>query len=363
MSGDQYESAMEGFIAELNMALQAAGGPTYAELERVSERLRARGGADRVDVLTRSTTNEILNGRRLRPPRWQRVQSLLIVLRTIARNSGIPIEPIGTDTAWKRRHEAVSAAEAEARRSVSVGRHRKSAGPLSGTMQRSAPGRPDADLSGTPGTAFAPHPRAGGSRWLHQYRDIAPESLDAYSHLESAAKVVRTYEPQVFPSLLQAEAYAREIVRHCCPSADDGEISRLVGLRLQRQARLGDPCFQLWAIIGETMLRNPGVAVQTMRTQIAHLINVCEQANVSVQVLRTSQENDDHVTIQEPITQFRFPEEHRDDIVFLERSTCGVILTDRKEIAHYGRMLSRLGIRAASTEDTQLLLREVFTEL
>lgn len=337
MSGDQYESAMEGFIAQLNMAFQAAGGPTYAELERVSERLRARGGAGRVDVLTRSTTNEILNGRRLRPPRWQRVQSLLIVLRTIARNNEIPTAPIGTDAEWKRRHEAVCAAEAEARRSVSVGRHRKAAGPLTSTLRPTAAAdQPRFDLSSRP---FAP------------------------DHLESAAKVVRTYEPRVFPCLLQAEAYAREIVSRCCPSAGDSEITRLVGLRLRRQARLGDPRFQLWAIIGETTLHNGDIAVQAMRTQIAHLINVCEQPNVTVQVLRTPQENDDHVTIQEPITQFRFPEEDRDDIVFLERSSCGVILTDRKEIAHYSRLLSRLGIRAASTEDTQLLLRAAFTEL
>lgn len=368
---DRYEAAMEGFVAELNRAHQAAGRPTYSELQRVSEHLRTRGGANRVDVLTRSNTNEILKGRRQRPPQWQWVQSFLIVLRTIARNSAVATGPIGTDNEWKRRYDAVfAAAEAAARRPVSAGRHRKPAGHLDVAEPAArivAVQQPpaSADVDAMLGEPFQSYWRANAPRWPHQYRDVAPGWLDAYSYFESAAKVVRTYEPRVIPSLLQAKPYASEIVRRYCPAANDGEVARLAERRVQRQRRLYDPGFQMWAIVGEAALRNPDVDVKTMRLQIAHLVNVCELPNVSVQVLRLSKqpELDDQLAIQEPITQFRFPDEHRDDLLFLESPAEGVILTSRKEIAHYSRLLSRLGMRAASTDKTHELLCQIFAEL
>lgn len=364
-ASDRYEAAMEGFISELNRAHQAAGQPTYSELQRVSERLRTRGGADRVDVLTRSNTNEILKGRRRRPPQWQWLQSFLIVLRTIARNNGIAAERIGTNAEWRRRHAAVFAAtRAVAGRPVSVGRHRKPAG-HPGTDSAESPAHTQKTADGIGCEPFQPRRQAAGQQWWHRYRGIAPEWLDAYIHLESTAKVVRTYEPQVIPGLLQAERYAAQVVEQYCPSAEDREIARLVEWRMQRQRRLDNPRFQMWAIIDEAALRNPDVDIPTMRLQIAHLVNLSELPNVTVQVLRLCQqpEHDDQLAIQETITQFRFPDEHHDDVVFLERPSRGVILASRKEIAHYSRLLSRLGMRAASTDNTHALLCEIFAQL
>jgi hypothetical protein len=67
-----------------------------------------------------------------------------------------------------------------------------------------------------------------------------------------------------------------------------------------------------------------------MRSQLTHLIDISEQPNVTLQVLMPAQLPglDDHVTIREPITIFRFPEEHLGDVVFLERPSGGVFLTD-----------------------------------
>jgi len=194
---------------------------------------------------------------------------------------------------------------------------------------------------------------------------MAPESLNLYTHMESLAEVVRTYEPQVIPALLQTEAYARAILTRYCPDASDNEITRLVELRMRRHARLREPRFRLWAVIDETALRSRQVSAQAMRSQITHLINMAEEANVTLQLLNLVQMPglDDHVAIKEPITHFRFPEEHVDDVVFIERPPDGVMMTDRKETAHYSRLMSRLGIRAARTRDARDLLRRIFMEL
>jgi len=376
MPNNVYETALDSFTEDLNRAFRAVGSPTYSQLQQVSERLRARGGADRVDVLTRSNTHERLHGRRLQPPPWPWVRSYVTVLRTVAANNGISPDSVGPLAEWKQKYDVVrAAADQAARRPASVGRHRKQdqrentnrTVPVAGAALPGPAAHDQADdRDGARCGDFLRLPsQVGRPQWRHRYRSMTPESLSLYAYLESLAEVVRTYEPQVIPALLQVEAYARAILTRYCPDASDNEITKLVELRMRRQARLREPRFRLWAVIDQTALRNQQVSAQAMRSQITHLINMAEEANVTLQLVNHARTPglDDHVAIKEPITHFRFPEEHVGDVVFIERPPDGVTLTDRKETAHYSRLMSRLGIRAARARDAQDNLREIFVEL
>jgi hypothetical protein len=297
------------------------------------------------------------------------------VLRAVAANNGISPGSIGPLADWKQKYDVVrAAADQVSRRPASVGRHRKQdqrentdrTGPAAGAAAPTAAAHDqadDPDDSRCGGDLRLPG--QAGLQWRHRYRGIAPESLNRYTRLESLAEVVRTYEPQVIPALLQVEAYARAILTRYCPDADDSEITRLVELRMHRQARLREPRFRLWAVIDEAALRSREAGPQAMRFQIAHLINMAEEANVTLQLVNPARMvgPDDHVVIKEPVTHFRFPEEHVDDVVFIERPPDGVMLTCRKETAHYSRLLSRLGIRAFRARDAQDHLREIFMKL
>ena len=44
MPDEDYEAVLCGFVSELKQAWHAAGTPSYGQLERVSEHLRARRG-------------------------------------------------------------------------------------------------------------------------------------------------------------------------------------------------------------------------------------------------------------------------------------------------------------------------------
>jgi hypothetical protein len=92
--------------------------------------------------------------------------------------------------------------------------------------------------------------------WWHSYSDVLPSWFRIYVGLEEAASLIRCYEPQVVPGLLQTREYARALTVAGFPDAGDEEIERRVSLRMARQSLLTRPDPpRLWAVIEEAALR------------------------------------------------------------------------------------------------------------
>src|SRR6201994_1416463 len=70
--------------------------------------------------------------------------------------------------------------------------------------------------------------------WWHAYSDVLPSWVEAYVGLEAAATVLRTYEVQFVPGLLQTEEYARALIR-LGTAVSDSEVDRRTELRISRQ--------------------------------------------------------------------------------------------------------------------------------
>src|SRR6266498_5811564 len=107
--------------------------------------------------------------------------------------------------------------------------------------------------------------------WWQRYGDILPSWFQTYLGLEEAATLIRTYEVQFVPGLLQTEDYARAVITHGNPGAPAEEIERRVGLRMKRQqllARSDAP--QLWAVVDEAALRRLMGSPAGMAAQLEH---------------------------------------------------------------------------------------------
>lgn len=103
-------AALDGFIAELRRVWTMAGPPSYQDFEKLS--ISVKGPAEGGDLwLPRSTTQEILSGRRRHPPKWRWVIRFITVLRVAAAEAGVDPDRIGTLAEWKQKHEAASALE------------------------------------------------------------------------------------------------------------------------------------------------------------------------------------------------------------------------------------------------------------
>ena len=70
--------------------------------------------------------------------------------------------------------------------------------------------------------------------WWQRYGDVLPQWFRTYVDLESAASLIRTYEGQLVPGLLQTDDYIRAVV-HDASLEPSEDVGRRVRLRMARQ--------------------------------------------------------------------------------------------------------------------------------
>jgi transcriptional regulator with XRE-family HTH domain len=203
--------------------------------------------------------------------------------------------------------------------------------------------------------------QANAPGWWRQYGDVLPNWFETYLGLEQAASVIRTYEPQLVPGLLQTEDYARAIMllRHLHTS--HGEIERRVALRMTRQAFLSQPAApDLWVALDEAALRRPLGDQKVQQAQLQHLIEMAQRPNITLQIVPF--DVGAHAAAGGPFTILRFSEPDLPDIVYLEHLTNALYLDKKRDIVEYLAIMDNLCIQAESPTDTLSLLRKVINE-
>jgi hypothetical protein len=195
--------------------------------------------------------------------------------------------------------------------------------------------------------------------WWHHYNDILPSWFETYLGLEQASSVIRTYEPQLVPGLLQTRECARTVIQLNHSNAED--IERRVALRMQRQKFLTQPgAPSLWAVIDEAALwRIDGRS--TMRDQIRHLIEMTDLPNITLQVMPFY--SGAHVAVGGPFSILRFSEPDLPDIVYLEQLTSSLYLDKDEDIQHYLVVMDRLCVQAKPPAETIRFLNSTLKEI
>jgi Domain of unknown function (DUF5753) len=103
--------------------------------------------------------------------------------------------------------------------------------------------------------------------WWHSYDDVLPPWFRTAVGLEESATLIRSYQPQVIPGLLQTEGHIQAITAASFPAAPHDFTERSVALRLARQHLLTRPDPpRYWAVLDETVLRRPSAARRSCAT-------------------------------------------------------------------------------------------------
>ena len=194
------------------------------------------------------------------------------------------------------------------------------------------------------GTVLRLAEQANEPGWWQPFNETMPDWLSDYVGLEQAATIIRCYEAQYVPGLLQTEAYARAVIGLGQVLRADEVIQR-VDLRLQRQQvlTLAHPP-DYWALIDEAVLRRSLGGRQVMRDQLDHILEVTKRPNITVQVVPF--ERSDAAAVGGPFTLLRFAEPDLADVVFLEQLNSALYLNRTIEVEGYLKIIDRLAAGA-----------------
>jgi hypothetical protein len=202
---------------------------------------------------------------------------------------------------------------------------------------------------------------ANAPGWWQQYGDVLPQWFRAYVDLESAATLIRIYEGQIIPGLLQTDDYMRALVRGAHVESPE-EVGRRVRLRLARQTLLTrERPPRLWAVVDEAALRRPVGGREVMRGQLERLIDAAKLPNVTLQILPFAAGA--HSAMVGAFSILRFADRALPDIVYIEHLTNAVYLDKREEVERYLDVMELLCVESEPPGRTVELLAEVLSEL
>ncbi len=203
---------------------------------------------------------------------------------------------------------------------------------------------------------------ANNPGWWHRYGDVLPPWFQSYLGLEAAAALIRSYEVQFVPGLLQTREYARSVVLLGHGRAGPGEVDRRVDLRMRRQEVLRRPRPpKLWAVVDEAALRRPIGGPKVMRGQLEALLEVTRTPNVRLQVIPFAAGG--HAAAGGAFTILRFGDQDLPDIVYIEQLTSAIYLDKREDLDYYAVAMEQLCVEAEPPERTREILERIIAEL
>ena len=203
---------------------------------------------------------------------------------------------------------------------------------------------------------------ANAPGWWQQYGDAVPAWFAPYLGLEQAAEVIRCYEVQFVPGLLQTPDYARAVLEIGADRESKLDTEQRVAVRLLRQQILRRPRPpRLWAVVDEAALRRPIGGASVARAQLRHLIEMARLSHVSLQVAPFS--GGSRAVADGPVAMLRFSEAELPDVVYLEQHTTAVYLSKPAERLYYWNVLNRLVTEASPSADTEAILSKILREI
>ncbi|MFE9245046.1 helix-turn-helix transcriptional regulator [Nocardiopsis sp. NPDC006938] len=190
--------------------------------------------------------------------------------------------------------------------------------------------------------------------WWSRYKDVF--GGNALPDFEVEASMMRMYQCQVIPGLLQTPDYAEAVFRGA-GTLSSGEVQRNVDARIQRQHVLSrSKPLHLWAVIDEAALRRQAGSPDVMRHQSQHLLDMAMHHNVDVQILPFSAGM--HAALSGSFVMLDFPSELDPTIVYTETSTDILFVQESESVQRYVSDFSHLNAAALRPAESIHFLRQ-----
>ncbi|TQM66843.1 helix-turn-helix protein [Actinomadura hallensis] len=167
-----------------------------------------------------------------------------------------------------------------------------------------------------------------------------PDWFRQYVDLECRASVIKTWQVDLVPGLLQTPDYARA----CLMSGNICNVEEALDKRLSRQSILDKenaPTF--WFLISETLLEIPCGGPSVMKAQHAHILEVSHRPNVGVRVVPKSAGA--HPGLDGSFMLMTLPNPHM-EVAYVEAPGGGRLASATAEVASYVLRYDQIGQHA-----------------
>ncbi|MDO0930240.1 helix-turn-helix transcriptional regulator [Streptomyces sp. DG2A-72] len=120
--------------------------------------------------------------------------------------------------------------------------------------------------------------------WWHPWRSVMDAwQLDLMS-VESAARIIRVWEPALIPALLRTPSYARAVDDVRRPDLSPADKDRRTELLVERQKQLRDQHTRIWAVMSAAALHTSVGGEGVMAEQRQALRAAVERPDVTLQI-------------------------------------------------------------------------------
>lgn len=193
--------------------------------------------------------------------------------------------------------------------------------------------------------------------WWTEY--VGPDWNAALVHhleLESEASRIDSWTIDLVPGLLQVPSYIRALINNR-PDVSPDQMKRRLDLRARRQERVTSGQLELWAVVGETVLRQAigGAAVLADQLQALH----DAPGNVTVQVLPFAAGA--HPGLGSSFHLLRFAD--WPSVVYQDTITTGLYRDDLDITEAHKSTMEHIRAAALSPHESRELLQERVREL
>jgi hypothetical protein len=190
--------------------------------------------------------------------------------------------------------------------------------------------------------------------WWYPYADLIDETFETQLVLEDDAAVLRTYQPNLVPGLLQTEHYAWELIetQSDLPLENVRRLANLRTLRQQVLSRDDAPCLDV--ILDEAVLRRPVGSPAVMRAQYEHLADIAATPSVSIQVLPFEAGPHHALRAGFHIFEFKGGEPAMVELELLDRVT---FVVESGEVGRYTEIFEQVRKQTLDVEQSRALLR------
>ncbi|WP_182873851.1 helix-turn-helix domain-containing protein [Microbispora sp. H10670] len=191
--------------------------------------------------------------------------------------------------------------------------------------------------------------------WWTAYADVFTGS---YVGLEDEAALIRQWEVQLVPGLLQIEDYARSVITAGRPGKPDPDnVHRRVMARMARRTLLSrSDAPELYAVMDEGVIRRPIGGNRVMCDQLEALLNAARRPNVTIRILPYSA--GEHAGLEGAFTVLSFAEEEDPDVAYVEGTAGDVYVESTDHVDRYRSAFEQICDAALPTEESLKLISD-----